>query len=425
MSLALACAIIPSAATAARRPVIDLLQGPARAAAGTSASFAATFTADRGSSITTSWSWGDSTFSPGNVSGSSVAGAHTWSAPGTYAVTLRLSDGRSSTTAETSVVVYDPAPSAANDAYRVDSNAVLNVPAAGLLANDSDPRSQQLTATLVSTPLNGTVALNADGSFVYAPFPDYAGTDHFTYSATSGAFTSNVAAATITVGSTPEIDIDDPSTSEGSSLATFTIRLTEPASQSITIQYATTDGSATSAADYGIATGSITFEPGSTAQTITVDVVSDSLQEAAETFYVDLTGATHARLRKSRGRCTIDDDDGSSTPALSIADVRQLEGNAGVTTMPFEVTLSSPSTSVVAVDYRTIAINAVPYEDYVPVSGTVTFAPGTTRSYVQVPINGDTRYEGTEQLLVQLLTPVNATVSDSVGVGTILNDDCF
>jgi hypothetical protein len=254
------------------------------------------------------------------------------------------------------------------------------------------------------------------------PFPDYSGADEFTYTAGNGAFTSNAATVTISVGSTPEVDIDDPSTVEGSSFATFTVRLSEPGTQPITVYYTTGDGSALAPVDYAKGAGSVIFVPGTIAQTITVEVTGDTLQEFAETFYVDLTSAFNARVRKLRGKCTIHDDDGI-TPAISIADARQYEGNAGATAMAFSVTLSAPSSNVVTVDYRTFSASATAYEDFLPVSGTLTFAPGTTDLYIIVPINGDTKYEGTEQFLVQLLMPVNAVISDSAAVGSILNDD--
>ncbi|WP_153559190.1 tandem-95 repeat protein, partial [Roseimaritima sediminicola] len=72
-------------------------------------------------------------------------------------------------------------------------------PQAGVLANDSDPENDPLTAVLVTSPSNGTLSLNTNGGFTYTPNPDFAGTDQFTYRASDGQANSNVATATITV----------------------------------------------------------------------------------------------------------------------------------------------------------------------------------------------------------------------------------
>src|SRR5207249_3280659 len=69
-------------------------------------------------------------------------------------------------------------------------------------------------------------------------------------------------------------------------------------------------------------------------------------------------------------------------------------------------------------DTATVADN-----DYVAASGTVTFAPGVTSQPVTVIVNGDTKFEPNETFFVNLSNPVNATISDNQGVGTIVNDD--
>src|SRR5690606_41230992 len=77
------------------------------------------------------------------------------------------------------------------------------VPAPGVLANDTDPNGDPLTAQLVDGPANGTLVLNPDGSFTYTPDTGFSGTDSFTYQASDGSALSNVATVTIDVGLTP------------------------------------------------------------------------------------------------------------------------------------------------------------------------------------------------------------------------------
>ena len=90
-------------------------------------------------------------------------------------------------------------PLATADTYSVNEDNTLNIAATGVLANDSDPDNDPLTVVLVSGPANGTVTLNADGSFSYTPDADFNGTDSFTYQANDGSYDSNVATVTITV----------------------------------------------------------------------------------------------------------------------------------------------------------------------------------------------------------------------------------
>src|SRR5262249_27212888 len=75
------------------------------------------------------------------------------------------------------------------------------------LGNDSDIDSPALTAALVSGPSHGTLTLNANGSFTYTPASNYNGPDSFTYKASDGSLTSNVATVSITV-----IPVNDPPT---------------------------------------------------------------------------------------------------------------------------------------------------------------------------------------------------------------------
>jgi len=80
----------------------------------------------------------------------------------------------------------DAAPVAADDAYTTTGYAPLNIPAPGVLGNDSDPDGDPLMAILESTPGFGSLNLNSDGSFTYQAVPGFVGTDSFTYIAADG-----------------------------------------------------------------------------------------------------------------------------------------------------------------------------------------------------------------------------------------------
>ena len=89
---------------------------------------------------------------------------------------------------------------AGNDAFTVFRNQPLSVPAPGVMANDTpEAIGAPLALTLVTPPTHGTVVLNADGSFVYAPTSGYIGADAFTYRVTSNSGASATAVASFSV----------------------------------------------------------------------------------------------------------------------------------------------------------------------------------------------------------------------------------
>ena len=78
-------------------------------------------------------------------------------------------------------------------------NSYLSIPSPGVLASDTDPQGLPLTATLLTSPADGTLAFGSDGSFSYTPYSGYAGPDSFTYEATNGYASSAPTTVSITV----------------------------------------------------------------------------------------------------------------------------------------------------------------------------------------------------------------------------------
>jgi len=101
------------------------------------------------------------------------------------------------------LTVGDAAPLAAPDAYGVDAGGTLLVAAPGILANDTDPNGDALTATLAAAPAHGSLALRGDGSFSYAADPEYTGPDAFTYVVSDGQLGSAPATVSLTVRPAP------------------------------------------------------------------------------------------------------------------------------------------------------------------------------------------------------------------------------
>ena len=120
--------------------------------------------------------------------------------PDSFTYTATNSAGSDTATVTITVNEVAPpatAPTAVDDDYATDQDTPLTVPVAtGVLANDTG--TSPLTAGAASDPPNGTVTLNADGSFTYTPDAGFVGTDTFSYTATNAAG-SDTATVTITV----------------------------------------------------------------------------------------------------------------------------------------------------------------------------------------------------------------------------------
>ena len=219
--------------------------------------------------------------------------------------------------------------------------------------------------------------------------------------------------------------IDDATVTEGNTgtvAATFTVTLSAASTQTITVDYATADGTATAGSDYQAASGTLTFAPGETSKTITVLVNGDRLAEPNETFFVNLSSPTNATIADGQGVGTIVDDE----PRISISDVSKKEGKKNQTTLfTFTVTLSAAYDQPVTMSFRTVNGTAKTGDnDYVAKTGTLTFAPGETTKTITIEVKGDSKKEADETFYLDLFgNSSNSLFTKNRGVGTILNDD--
>lgn len=228
--------------------------------------------------------------------------------------------------------------------------------------------------------------------------------------------------------------IDSVSAGEGDGGTTpyaFTVSLLPERVGTVSVDFATADGTATAAdGDYTPTGGTLTFGIGQPSKTITVLVNGDTRQEADENFAVVFSNLLGAGVIISpshgAGTGTIINDD-AALPVLSIANLSIAEGNGGVTPFTFTVSLSAPSAQTVTVNYTTVDGTATIADgDYTAVSGNLTFTPNTQTSQdIKVLVNGDTKSEPDETFTVKLSGASNATISPTQGIatGTIQNDD--
>jgi hypothetical protein len=234
--------------------------------------------------------------------------------------------------------------------------------------------------------------------------------------------------ATGTINNTlppPTITVSDASGADGDSgttLLNFTISLSRPSRRSVSVTYSTSDGTARAPTDYiAVAPTTVTFAPGQTSMPISVSVIGNTISEPDKTFLVDLSNPINGTLGNTQGTGTILNDNG----ALTITDLRGLDGTNGTTQFIFNVRLVNPSTRPISVDVMTVDATAHAGVDYVAVPlTTLNFAPEQGFRNVTVLVNSDDTTESSDRsFVVQLSNPVNAVLVKAQGVGTIVNDD--
>jgi hypothetical protein len=236
----------------------------------------------------------------------------------------------------------------------------------------------------------------------------------------TGTIRNDDAVPMISIGNTQIIEGQS-----GSSNAVVTATLSAPVGQTVTVSYATVNGTATAGSDYTARTGVLTFNPGETSRQISIPIAGDGNYETDETFTVALSKAQNATLSPgaATAKVTIQNDD--VPPVLAIGDIQVEEGDSGSASAALTVSLSKASSLPVTVSYATVNGTAIAGSDYTARTGVLTFNPGDTSRQISIPIAGDRNYETDETFTVALSKAQNATLDPEATTAqvTIQNDD--
>ncbi len=188
-------------------------------------------------------------------------------------------------------------------------------------------------------------------------------------------------------------------------------------------------GGAVSAVDYDTVALTLTVPEDAVSVGIPISTIEDLLVDPGEG--ISLTVAPPATPPPGYAVTTdtatiainIIDDDAAGVTLISVADPSVAEGDVGDTTLTFTLTLDNPATGNESVDVVTNDDSATSPADFDAVSTTVNFALGATTATVDVTVHGDTIDEGDHSFTLDLSNPVNLTIGDASGTGTILDDD--
>lgn len=221
----------------------------------------------------------------------------------------------------------------------------------------------------------------------------------------------------------PSISISDESVVEGDSGTTqmvFTVSLSKTSTSTIRVNYATRQDTATAGIDYVTTSGTLTFAPGETEKTITVNVIGDTRVEMREQFLVDLSNPSNAVIGDPFGIGEIISED---VPSVTIEDISFIEGNTGFKSVYFTLVLSDPHSENVIIDYATVDGTAKAGSDYQAMMGTLTIPSGMMSGTIRIDIMGDTIIEENEIFYLSLDAAEEANLIDDVAMATIINDD--
>lgn len=232
-------------------------------------------------------------------------------------------------------------------------------------------------------------------------------------------------------GGLPAIAIADLAIYEGNSgntIFAFQVTLSEAADEDVTFDWQTAPDTAQGGIDFvEVAPGTVgTIGAGNISTTLEVTVLGDTFEEDNDTFFVNLSNpSANAIILDGQAVGTILDDD--RPPAISIADVSVVEGDAGTVNAVFDLTTTRPINQTITVNWTTNDGSATTGDsDYVANGGVATFDPNVTATQVVVLVNGDEIDEDDETFTIDLSgVSVNATLADSQATGTILDDDGF
>ena len=216
----------------------------------------------------------------------------------------------------------------------------------------------------------------------------------------------------------PEFSIVDGVASEGDGSVALVVSVGGGrGSLDLSVDYATSDLTATAGDDFTALSGTLTFAAGVSTATILIPLVDDSIDELDETFSVGLSNPVNATLAVATATATIQDND--DPPGVSVADATGIEGS----TAEFVVSLDAASAQTIKVDYDTSSGTARESADFTATGDTLTFAPGETRATISVQLTDDALNEPAETFTMALDSPVGAVIDAGTATGTITDND--
>jgi hypothetical protein len=201
----------------------------------------------------------------------------------------------------------------------------------------------------------------------------------------------------------------------------------QASNSTVTVDYATANGTATSGSDYENKSGSFSFAPGETVKTVEIKTLDEVDPEGAESFTLGLSNPDNATLADGSGAVRIGASDAANSPNPSISAPVDLIAGEGDGYVDLAVSLSAPSSNLVTVDYADFNASAGAGNscngDFSAVTGELNFAPGETTKVVRVQVMDCADSELFEAFTFGLDTAVNGAIARASGRISIVDND--
>ena len=216
---------------------------------------------------------------------------------------------------------------------------------------------------------------------------------------------------------------------ESAGSVSVTVERVDGSDGTVSVDFATSSGSATAGTDYTTTAQTVTFGTGVTSQTVSIPILDDVVSEPDESFSVSLSNVSGgAGLGLNQATVNIvDDDDGGPGPNAGVLtfDVGAIQVDEGAGTVTITVQRQTGSTGAVSVAYSTANMSALSGQDFVGRSGTLQFADGETQQQIVVEIVDDQIDEVTETFAVNLSSPAGGAELGSITqtVVSIIDND--
>jgi hypothetical protein len=323
--------------------------------------------------------------------------------------------------------------------FENDGNILLNVTRTGGTSNAVSVAYATADGTAVAssdyTAKSGTLNFAAGQTTASIAVPitnDSTSESPETFSVTlsfpnGGALLGPNSKTTITIynGNRPAVQFSAAAMAvhENAGPAKVTVQRTGNTDVTVSVQYATANGSALAGSDYTATSGQVTFFPGATSATFNVPILNDTATEASENFTVKLTSpSSNAILGAQKTELVQIRDDEKPVVQFSVSTMSVSE-NVGAATLA--VVRTGDIDAVVSVNYETVNGSAFAGSDYTQTSGALTIAAGQSTATIDVPINNDATAEGTESFTAKLTSPSSncALGAKPTDVVTIRDDE--
>ena len=215
---------------------------------------------------------------------------------------------------------------------------------------------------------------------------------------------------------------------EGGGVATIVVNRVGGSTGTVTVNYATSNGTAIGGQDYTPVSGTLTFVNGQTSRSFTIPIIDDTLDEPNESINLTLSNPTGGATLGSPSTAFVmlfdNDEPPQGAGALQFDGGIQI-GAEGGGVATIVVNRVNGSTGTVTVNYATSNGTAIGGQDYTPVSGTLTFVNGQTSRSFTIPITDDTLDEPNESINLALSNPTGGATlgSPSTAFVTVLDND--